>query len=453
VSSKGKFRRASATVGVVALLTVVAACGGSTGPSGRGADEDPAAGDATGGADGGAGSAQVWAVSGGLDPVYEASVERFNEGSEGKVSLELFQNDPYKQKLRVAMGAGTGPDVFFGWGGGVLKEYVDAGNVEDLTPYLEENPEWRDRFIPSVLETVSFDGRTYGIPLNGMQPVVLFYNKQVFEQAGVEPPETYDDLLSLVETFRGKGITPISLGGASKWPNLMYEQYLVDRIGGPEVFQAVVDGEENAWCDPAFVEANTRIQELVEAGAFPDNFSSIAYDTGQATALLFTGQAAMHLMGGWDYANTLANAPDFINSGDLGWVHFPAVDGGEGDPANIAGNPSNFYSVNADSDAKETVLDYLQNEVMSEEYIESLLEGGAVPPVTGLEDRLAEDENSEWLQFMYSTVQDAPHFQQSWDQALAPSVGSELLTNLDLLFLQQITPEQFSDNMNGTACS
>lgn len=443
-------RTAAAAAGVAALLTGVAACGGSSGPSAGG--QDAGAGDGAAGEGGGpAGTAQVWAVSGGLDPVYEASLERFNEASDGEVSLELFQNDPYKQKLRVSMGADTGPDLFFGWGGGILKEYVDAGNVEDLTPYLEENPEWRDRFFPNVLETASFDGKVYGIPLNGMQPVVLFYNKEIFAAAGVEPPETYEDLLTLVETFREQGITPISLGGASKWPNLMYEQYLVDRIGGPEVFQAVLDGEPDAWCDPTFIEANTRIQELVEAGAFPDNFSSIAYDTGQATALLFTGQAAMHLMGGWDYANTLANAPEFIAEDKLGWVPFPEVEGGEGDPANIAGNPSNYYSLNAGSDAKDTAIDYLQNEVMSPEYIQGLLDGGAVPPVTGLEDQLAESENGEWLQFMYSTVQDAPHFQQSWDQALPPDQADALLTNLDRLFLLQITPEEFCANMTAAS--
>lgn len=436
-----KIRGAATTAGLAALLTGLAACG-STGPSPEGAD---AAGQ------GGDGVVQIWAVSGGLDPVYEESVQRFNEGSDGEVKLELFQNDPYKQKLRVAMGAGTGPDLFFGWGGGILKEYVDAGNVEDLTPYLEEDPEWRDRFFPNVLQTASFDDKVYGLPLNGMQPVVLYYNKDVFAEAGVEPPETYDDLLSLVDTFREQDITPISLGGASKWPNLMYEQYLVDRIGGPEVFQAVLDGEPDAWSDPTFIEANTKIQELVDAGAFPDNFSSIAYDTGQATALLYTGQAAMHVMGGWDYASVLSSAPEFIEEGKLGWVPFPTVSGGAGDPANIAGNPSNFYSLNADSDAKDVAIDYLKNEMMSEEYVQGLLDGGAVPPINGLEDQLSQGQNSEWLQFMYATVQDAPHFQQSWDQALPPAQADALLTNLDRLFLKQITPEEFSANMNAAA--
>ncbi|GCE23645.1 hypothetical protein KDK_74450 [Dictyobacter kobayashii] len=47
-------------------------------------------------------------------------------------------------------------------------------------------------------------------------------------------------------------------------------------------------------------------------------------------------------------------------------------------------------------------------------------------------------------------VQKSPHFQLSWDQALLPQPAQVLLTNLDQLFLKQITPQQFSDNMNKT---
>jgi raffinose/stachyose/melibiose transport system substrate-binding protein len=446
VTIRRKVRGGVAAVSTAVLATALAACG-SSGPTAGGGGA--AAG---GGGGGGAGGSEVWTVSGGLNPVYEASVKRWNDSNpDHQVSLQLFQNDPYKQKLRVAMGAGNGPDLFFGWGGGILEEYVDAGNVEDLTPELEKDPEWGDKFFGNVLDTASFDGKTYGIPLNGMQPVVLYYNKDVFAEAGVEPPETYEDLLSLVRTFREQGITPISLGGASKWPNLMYEQYLVDRLGGPEVFQAVLDGKPDAWLDPTFIQANTKIQELVDAGAFPDNFSSIAYDTGQASALLYTGKAAMHLMGGWDFANMLASAPDFIKEGKLGWVPFPAVEGGKGDPTNIAGNPSNYYSLNADAKDREAALGYLKEEVMSDTYVDDLLAGGVVPPVNGLEDKLAKAENGEWLQFVYDTVKNAPHFQQSWDQALPPNQADALLTNLDRLFLKQITPQEFSDNMNAAA--
>jgi raffinose/stachyose/melibiose transport system substrate-binding protein len=301
-----------------------------------------------------------------------------------------------------------------------------------------------------VMESVTFDGKVYGIPSDSMQPVVLFYNKKLFSEAGVQPPKTWDDLLALVDTFKAKGIAPFSLGGQSKWPNLMWEEYLVDRIGGPQVFKDIEAGKPNAWSHPAVLQANQMIQELVDRGAFVKGFSSIAFDTGQATALLYTGKAAMHLMGTWEYPGIQTAAPNFIKDGSLGWATFPTVPGGKGDPKNVVGNPANFYSVSAKANDKDkaVAIEYLSKGVMSESYIDNLLKGGAVPPVEGLESKLAGAENPEWLQFSYELAKDAPSFQLSWDQALSPGQADALLTNLDRLFLKQITPEQFSDNMN-----
>ncbi|WP_046733534.1 extracellular solute-binding protein [Streptomyces humi] len=86
------------------------------------------------------------------------------------------------------------------------------------------------------------------------------------------------------------------------------------------------------------------LQELARAGAFGDNASSVTYDQGAATALLYTGKAGMELMGTWEYANIVKAAPDFAKK-DLGYLAFPALSGGKGDAKDIVGNPSNFLSL------------------------------------------------------------------------------------------------------------
>ncbi len=72
-------------------------------------------------------------------------------------------------------------------------------------------------------------------------------------------------------------------------------------------------------------------------------------DQAGDTALLQTGQAAFLLQGTWVQPGFLKSAPEFAASGDLGYTTFPAVEGGVGDPANIVGNPSNFWSISADA--------------------------------------------------------------------------------------------------------
>jgi raffinose/stachyose/melibiose transport system substrate-binding protein len=130
---------------------------------------------------------------------------------------------------------------------------------------------------------------------------------------------------------------------------------------------------------------------------------------------------------------------------------FPAVDGGKGNPANVAGNPANFYSVFSKSKNQATAIDFLKTAVLSDENIDVLLKGGSVPPVVGIEAKIAKAAHSDWLLFVYNLAKGAPHYQLSWDQALPPAEADALLVNLDQLFLMKITPKQFSENMSKAA--
>ncbi|WP_026535058.1 ABC transporter substrate-binding protein [Arthrobacter sp. H14] len=435
---KTRKTRSMATAIAAATLSLSLAACGSSGPADTG---------------GGNGETTMWSLTGGPEPVYEASVERWNENNpEQPMSVSFFANDAYKNKIRSALGAGQGPTFIFGWGGGVLESYVETNKVMDLTGFLENNPDVKDRFLPSVLENGVVDGKNYALPNNSTQPKVLYHNKQLFEEIGAQPPETWDELMALVPRFEEAGIAPISLGGQSKWTNLMWMEYLVDRIGGPEVFDRIAANEPGAWSDPAVIEALTKIQDLVEAGGFIDGFSSIAADSGADVAPLYTGKAAMLLQGSWVYTDMKTAAPEFVESGDLGWSKFPAVKSGEGHPDNIVGNPSNFWSINADGSGaqKETAKGYLKDTLFDETYIQEIIETGAVPPVKGIEDELQESPDSDFLTFAYEMAQEAPTFQLSWDQALSPGQADTMLTNLDLIFLGEITPKQFTETMNGT---
>ena len=304
--------------GSAALSLALAACG-TSGPSNGGS------GDGSG--------ALAWALTGGSQTTLQASAQQWNgANSTEKIDMQFFQNDPYKQKLRVGVGSGNGPVLFENWGGGALKDYVAAGKVADLTPQLDADPAWKGRLLPSVLRATTFNGKVYGVPINGVQPVVLYFNKQLFRKVGAQPPKTWDDLLALVAKFKAAGIAPLSIGGASKWPDLMWLEYLTDRIGGPQVFQNIADGKPGAWSQPAVLKAATMIKQLVDAGAFAKGFASVTEDTGQPEAELYTGKAAMQLMGSWAFATIQTGDPAFVSGGHLGWTGFPSVSGGTGDP-------------------------------------------------------------------------------------------------------------------------
>ncbi|MGA5730372.1 extracellular solute-binding protein [Streptomyces seoulensis] len=416
----------------VVLAATATACG-SSGPGGQGA---------------GPGKVTVWSLQDtALNPVQKKSVSAYNGSADGAgASIQFFVNDPYKQKLQTALGSPAAPDVFLNWGGGNLSTYVKSGDAADLGSALSAS--FKAKFLPSVLAGGTLDGKTYGVPMEGMQPVALFHNKDVLAAAGVtRPPRTWPELLDAVDRMKAEGVTPIALAGSQPWTELMWMEYLLDRVGGPEVFARIQDGGPGAWKDPAVTTALTMIRQLVDRGAFGTNYGSVGQDSGGADALLATGRAGMELMGSWEYAGQLATAPDFVKKGKLGWSEFPTVPDGKGDPRDVVGNPSNFFSVTAKSHDRDAAVGFITDTVTEPAYVKDLIAIGQVPAIVGIEDELKSGPNADYTTFVYRLVKRAPSFTQSWDQALDPATAQKLLTNLQRVFNKQSTPRQFVSAM------
>ncbi len=231
----------------------------------------------------------------------------------------------------------------------------------------------------------------------------------------------------------------------------MWLEYLFDRIGGPEVFDAIYANKPDSWSDPAVIASGQKVQELVKANGFIKGFSSITADTSADQALLYTGKAAMMLHGGWAYGGIKATQPKFVASG-LGWGNFPTVPGGKGDPKNTVGNPANYFSISSKAtDEEKTVAKaYFTDGLFTDAEIDAYVNSGQVPVVKAAESKLASSPDAAFLQFVFNMTKEAPNFQQSWDQALSPTQATELLNNIDELFLLKITPEQFATAMNAT---
>src|SRR3954453_6681318 len=134
---------------------------------------------------------------------------------------------------------------------------------------------------------------------------------------------------------------------------MMWLEFLLDRIGGTEVFQAVFEGQKDAWSQPAVTDMLTKVQDLVKANGFIKGFSSITADSNADQALLYTGKAAMMLHGSWTYGSMASAGGDFVSGGHLGYMNFPPVEGGKGDPTNTVGNPGQYLSISSKATAAQ----------------------------------------------------------------------------------------------------
>ncbi|WP_255505740.1 ABC transporter substrate-binding protein [Mycetocola sp. JXN-3] len=418
----------ASVLGLVAALSVgLAAC--STGPSGSS-------------------GLSAWSTTADR-PYVEPSIKDWNAAHpDDQIKDNYFGTNDFKDKIRTAVSSDQAPTLVYNWGGGTLKSYVKAGLVRDLTSDLSGKTDWTQKIVPSVAQAGVVDGKTYAVPMSATAPVVLYFNKDVLKKAGVEAPQTWDELIASIPKFKAAGVAPISLGGGSKWPYLMWIEYLVDRIGGPEVFQNIVDNKPDAWSDPAVIKAGEMIRQLVDAGGFADGYASVSADTNADLALMVTGRAGMLLQGSWAYSGIKDIDPKFESDGKLGYAAFPAVDGGKGDPKSLAGNPSVYWSISAkatDAQAKKA-LDYITSDVWNDSYVKTMTDAGNIPPLTDAATKVKGD----FATTLSGMVSEAPSFQQSWDLALSPAASAALWTQLDLLFGGTSTPKQFSDNMNKT---
>ncbi len=422
----------------VPVSAALAACGGSSGP-GKG------------------GAATYWYLNGQpQEGVRAGAVDAYNKAHpDTQIEDTTYQNDAYKTKIKTAIGAGQAPTVIWGWGGGTLRAYAEAGQVEDLTPWFDENPDVKKGLFPSSFGAATVDGKIYAMPCETVQPIILYYNKRVFDRVKVDPPETWDDIMALVPKFNAKGIAPFALGGQSRWTNMMWLEFLFDRIGGPEVFQAAIEGEKNAWSHPDAIKALTALQDLVKADGFVKGFSSITADSNADQALLYTDRAAMMLHGAWSYGIQQADGGDFVSSDSLGFMTFPAVEGGKGDLSNTVGNPAQYLSISAKASAeqKKIAKDFFATGILQEEEVKQWIGNGSVPIRLGTEKLLAASENAEFLQFTYDIASKAKVFVQSWDQALSPTAAETLLDNIVKLFQLSISPQQFASNLNAVTAA
>ncbi len=431
-------RRWLTLTAAAALTVALAACGSAAG-----------SGKASPAAKAGGTNLTMWLVTTGPSPantVVNSAVSSFDKSHPGDtITIDYIENQSYKQKIQLAMGAGNPPTIFWTWGGGPLKQFINAGDVASLG-----SPSWASDFLPSSLGAVTFDGKLYGVPIEGTQPVYFFYNKTIFAQLHLGFPTTFSGLLAAVSTLKAHGYAPISLANGDQWPGLMYLEYLTDRIGGPGVFASVELGKAGAWSNPAIIAALTDIQQLAKAGAFQNGYDSLHYSGGGSDALVYSGKAAIQLMGDWDVSQMLGLDKSFVTGGDLGLAPFPAVSGGAGNPADLAGNTASYVSIAAKaSPAQKAVAQaFMQDVLASAAYAKATVGAGEVPVIKGATDLFAGQQLSSYDQTIYTSVQQAPSFQYSWDQAVPPQEATPMLADLAQVFELSMTPQKFAATMD-----
>jgi raffinose/stachyose/melibiose transport system substrate-binding protein len=293
-----------------------------------------------------------------------AEYEAANPGV--KVEFPTLENEALKAKLTTLLQSPDAPDMFHSWGGGVFEEQAASGVLRPIEDLVSQ--EALDAIGQAgVAHFTASDGHLYGIARN-VQGVMLWYNKKLLAEAGVDPASlsTWDGLLAGVQKLKDAGITPIVLGGKDKWPAQFWWGYLIMRNAGHDAFYAAKDGEGDGYNIPEIVRAGDMLAELGALEPFQEGFEAASY--GDACGVFGDGRGALHLMGEWDYncSKDSSASGEGIGDENLGIMPFPSIEGGKGNATDSVGGIEGYvFSRSADDEAVDFIEWFNSREVQT----------------------------------------------------------------------------------------
>ncbi len=231
----------------------------------------------------------------------QALLDRFEEQHPGvTIAVSSYSDSP----LGYAR-AGTPPDVMVLWSGSWLHDGIGEELFTDLTE-VSTSPNLDMPYEEQLQAQAPGDGGRYLSPL-GYHWRGLYYNVELFDELGLTPPQTWEEMIVAADTLRNNGVVPFALPASNPWAASIWFDYLNIRLNGPE-FQQALNRGEILYTDERVRNVFQTWQGLLEGGYFTsdlgisDGFASAAaLVRGDGETPLTQEKAAMALLAPFDF--------------------------------------------------------------------------------------------------------------------------------------------------------
>ena len=359
----------------------------------------------------------TWDVAEDVDFQQEL-VDKFNEEHDDiEVTLEAY-GDEFDTKISSGMGSGDAPDVMYMWN---YPSYYEG--LEPLDDYIaEEGDEYKADFYETLWDYNSMDGATYGIPI-GFTTHCLFYNRDIFDEAGVEYPTedwTWEDLQAAAQEIN-------EATGTAGFAFMMEPD--------PYDFEMYLWSIGTAYCDEeGTLDGSLNSDESKEVFQMFQDMEEDGYAVateGDGTDEFRAGNAAMYIYGSWSI--------DTLNEDGMnyGVTTIPAFSDAGQDSVSILS--SSGLSMAADCENKEAAWEFIKYWTSTECNIERI--GTELPVLNSVVDSEGIMEQEEYAPFYTMLEQSAGHTPASF----IIEDWSQVSENLSLSFEQIFNPSSLMD--------
>ncbi len=340
-----------------------------------------------------------------------------------KINIQTVQNEDLDGKLQTALNSGSAPDIFLQRGGGKMQAMIQAGQLQPL----ELTDTDRKNAGATGIAGYTVDGKVYAMPVD-TQPEGIYYSKDLFQQAGITaPPTTMDELQAAVAKLKAINVAPIAVGAKDAWPaGHWYYDFALRECSQDTMKKAA---QSLKFDDPCWTKAGEDLASLLKADPFQQGFltTSSQQGAGSSAGLIANHKAGMELMGNWDPGVIASLTADQKPLPDLGWFPFPAMPGGQGDPAAIMGGLDGF---SLSKKAPKEALGFLQFLVTPEQQKAYATAFVTIPVNQEAQAAITESYNVSTLQ----AFNKAPYSMLFLDTEYGQNVGNAMNTAVVNLF-------------------
>lgn len=238
-----------------------------------------------------------WWISPGEAEALQALIDVHNEAhpEDRVINAAVASGDDARTRLAERLDEGDPPDLFQ-QNAHDIPAFLDmrSDSIEPLDDLLAEH-DLDGAIDPEVLDGVTVDGHVYAMPVNIHRENALFYNKQIFEDHGLEPPTTIAEFLDVCETLDAEGVTPVATGHQGWILRIMFNSLAMGSMGS-DSFQTFMSGgaRDDAELQAAIDVFATVLDNYVNANAADEGFGWT-----QAAEEVADGNAAMFFHGDW----------------------------------------------------------------------------------------------------------------------------------------------------------
>lgn len=253
---------------------------------------------------------------------FNVMVDAFN-ASQDRIRVEYVVQEDMITKFLTASTAGNAPDIMF-WDRWRTAQYAPRGVLKPIDQYMARDGISPDEFYQEALRELSWDGNTYGLPLT-VDARSLFYNKTLLQEAGVEPPTTWEELEQAAIALTVWDGDRLERAGFSLEDIGLFSMYL-QQAGGQMLAD---DGSKTNFNNEKGLEVLNFLARLLNE----DRVYQVGFEEGLGgqTDAFVTGKVAMLYTGPWMITTYQKYGEDL----DFGIVPPPA--GPRGDRGSVMG--------------------------------------------------------------------------------------------------------------------